>query len=263
MLVAPLVAAALWMAAPAAHADDAAAHALLERPGAQAPAALALHQPAQQDADPLRGDAAGRPARAQGRGRPVLRQPRASPPSVPLNPATTLAWRWRVDSFVEGRRPAHPRRRRRRGQALRVLRLSGRAPVLRRAHPAGAGAPHHRRRGAERSAVLRVGQQGSQGQRARQRLHPPHAHDGARVRARPPRPAPGSASAATCWPTTSAPSATRPAARCPTWWRSRSRPTPTTRTGHGVAYFSDIELRGFATTRSAGFVRPPRRRSAE
>ena len=65
-------------AAGGARADEASpAHALFIGTGFAGARTVALHHPAQQDADPLRGDGAGRPARAQGRGRSVLRQPGA------------------------------------------------------------------------------------------------------------------------------------------------------------------------------------------
>jgi hypothetical protein len=213
---------------------------LLQRPRCPGAPALALHQPAQQDADPLRGGPGRRAEGAEGRGRPVLRQPRACHPRAaqPLHHAGLALARRHLRRRCQS---AHPGRRRRRCQALRLLRFSGRAPVLRRTHPPGARAPHHRRRGAQRSTVLRVGQEGSQGHLARQRLHPAHAHGGARVRSR------GRQGGLR-------ERAPQPPGRLQARLRRRGRRHAARRGGS-----RGLGRRSFATTRSAGFGPPPAR----
>jgi hypothetical protein len=100
-LVAPAVAAALWMAAPAAHADDAAGLTPFSSArGAQAP------QPWRFTSLPNKA-----PTRfevvQQGAQRVLKVEADQSygnlvhATQVPLNAATTLAWRWRVDAFVQ------------------------------------------------------------------------------------------------------------------------------------------------------------------
>jgi len=101
MLVAPLVAAALWMVAPTAHADDAAGIAPFSAAkGTQAP-------------DPWRFTSLPNktPTRfevVQQDGRRVLKVEAdqsygnlVHATQVSLNASTTLAWRWRVDDFVK------------------------------------------------------------------------------------------------------------------------------------------------------------------
>ncbi len=196
--------AALLVAAPDARAQDKSrAHALLGRDRRPAARAVALHHLAQQVADPLRGRSARRPARAQGRCRPAPTGTWCIPPEW----SSTSRPRWpgagAVESFVEG---ADLRTRSGDDGAAKVCvffdfpadRLSvgerTRLSLARRATGED---------GADRDAVLRLGQQGSQGQRVRQRLHQAHAHGGARIRRRGQRRAAGPPSAATCWPTTS------------------------------------------------------------
>ena len=102
MLVAPLVAAALWMAAPAAHADDAAAITPFSaRQGHAGARALALHQPCPTRRRPASRSCSRTASRVlkveadQSYGNLVHAT------QVPLNASTTLAWRWRVDDFVK------------------------------------------------------------------------------------------------------------------------------------------------------------------
>jgi hypothetical protein len=100
VMIAPIATAALWLAAPAAHADQAALTPFSAATGAQAPQPWrftslpnkaptrfeVVHEGAQKvlkvEADQSYGN--------------LVHATR-----VPLNTSTTLAWRWRVDTFVE------------------------------------------------------------------------------------------------------------------------------------------------------------------
>ncbi len=101
MLMVPLVAAALWMAAPAAHADDAAGITPFSAAkGTQAPEPWRFTS--LPNKTPTRFEV------VQQDGRRVLKVEAdqsygnlVHATQAPLNASTTLSWRWRVDDFVK------------------------------------------------------------------------------------------------------------------------------------------------------------------
>lgn len=101
MLAAPIAAVALWLAAPAAHADEAATVAPFSGArGAQAPEPWRFTS--------LPGKTPTRFEVVREGAQKVLKVEAdqsygnlVHATRVPLNPSTTLAWRWRVDAFVQ------------------------------------------------------------------------------------------------------------------------------------------------------------------
>ena len=100
MLAAPIAACALWLAAPAAHADELTVTPFSSARGAQAPQPWRFTS--------LPNKAPTRFEVVQEGAQKVLKVEAdqsygnlVHATRVPLNPSTTLAWRWRVDSFVE------------------------------------------------------------------------------------------------------------------------------------------------------------------
>jgi hypothetical protein len=100
MLAAPVAAVALWLSAPAAHADEVVVTPFSSARGAQAPQPWRFTN--LPNKTPTRFEVVQEGAQKvlkveadQSYGNLVHAT------RVPLNPSTTLAWRWRVDTFVE------------------------------------------------------------------------------------------------------------------------------------------------------------------
>jgi len=100
MLAAPVAAVALWLAAPAAHADEVVVTPFSSARGAQAPqpwrfTSLPNKTPTRFEVVQEGAQKVLKVEADQSYGNLVHAT------RVPLNPSTTLAWRWRVDTFVE------------------------------------------------------------------------------------------------------------------------------------------------------------------
>jgi hypothetical protein len=100
MLAAPIAALALWLAAPAAHADELTVTPFSSARGAQAPqpwrfTSLPNKTPTRFEVVQEGAQKVLKVAADQSYGNLVHAT------RVPLNASTTLAWRWRVDTFVE------------------------------------------------------------------------------------------------------------------------------------------------------------------
>jgi hypothetical protein len=100
MLAAPIAALALWLAAPAAHADELTVTPFSSARGAQAPqpwrfTSLPNKTPTRFEVVQEGAQKVLKVAAGQSYGNLVHAT------RVPLNASTTLAWRWRVDTFVE------------------------------------------------------------------------------------------------------------------------------------------------------------------
>jgi len=100
MLAAPVAVVALWLSAPAAHADEVVVTPFSSARGAQAPqpwrfTSLPNKTPTRFEVVQEGAQKVLKVEADQSYGNLVHAT------RVPLNPSTTLAWRWRVDTFVE------------------------------------------------------------------------------------------------------------------------------------------------------------------